>query len=138
MAGPVFKSGPARVTRLDRVLRELSLNEPPRSRAFFKVTSHLLGLARLPTLKILSLTGSGASESQRPSSLWTERDLTLRRLGEDGLQYIDNWSHWLDFNDSTLRITWGGDRLHRIVATRRAKLCPTPRLGARLGAKIDR
>jgi lipopolysaccharide/colanic/teichoic acid biosynthesis glycosyltransferase len=34
MTGPVFKSRPARVTRLDRFLRAFRLNELPRSRAF--------------------------------------------------------------------------------------------------------
>ena len=65
----------------------------------------LVGLAR-PFPREITVHGFGRKPAQRAFNRWTERDLKFRRPGEDGLQYIDNWSLWLDFK-ILLRTSWG-------------------------------
>lgn len=105
VSGPVFKiKNDPRVTRLGAFLRQTSIDELPQLLNVFKGDMSLVGPRPLP---IRDFKGFEEDQHRRRFSvppgltcLWQVRgrnSIPFEQWMELDLQYIDNWSLWLDF-----------------------------------------
>jgi exopolysaccharide biosynthesis polyprenyl glycosylphosphotransferase len=103
MSGPVFKvSDDPRVTRLGRILRRTSIDELPQLLHVATGTMSLVGPRPLPLDEQQQIHGWHRRRlAMRPgiTGLWQtsgRSDTTFERWMELDLQYVDQWSLWLD------------------------------------------
>jgi len=103
MGGPVFKMhNDPRVTPLGRVLRKFSIDEVPQAWNVLKGEMSIVG-PRAPLLEEVQhySTKQRRRLSVKPgiTCLWQvsgRNDIDFSRWMELDLEYIDNWSFWLD------------------------------------------
>jgi lipopolysaccharide/colanic/teichoic acid biosynthesis glycosyltransferase len=106
MQGPVFKiDNDPRVTKFGKFLRRTSLDEFPQLFNVFKGDMSLVGPRPLPIYEVeqFDSTAHRRRLSMKPglTCLWQVSGRNKIKSFEDwvklDLQYIDNWSLWLDF-----------------------------------------
>ena len=128
--GPIFKiADDPRITRVGRILRRTSLDEFPQ---IFHVLSGKMSLVgpRPMSTRDVALFDEGKQRkrfSVKPglTCLWQisgRSSLTFAQWLELDLQYIENWSLWLDINSPYAEPVSAGERVCKVAKAERSAL----------------